>query len=80
MPRKTPAPEYPTAGAGIGVLFLVSFVVHWLAVFSSTQKALRLQTQVGLLIVAGVTIHVCSRVFGIGCSFVIGIKTMSIMM
>ena len=33
---KKPAPEYPTAGAGIGVLFRISFVAPSLAVFRTT--------------------------------------------
>ena len=35
---KKPAPEYPTAGAGVGVLFLVSFVVQSLAVLYTTHN------------------------------------------
>ena len=34
---KRPAPEYPTAGAGIGVLFRVAFVVQVLAVLYTTH-------------------------------------------
>ena len=53
---KKPAPEYPTAGAGIGVLFRVSFVVQSLTVFYSTQPITVRTTcrQAGSLIVAGV--------------------------
>ena len=36
--KKKPAPEYPTAGAGIGVLFRISFVVQSLAVFYTTHN------------------------------------------
>ena len=36
--HKKPAPEYPIAGAGIGVLFRVSFVVQVLAVLYTTHN------------------------------------------
>ena len=36
--HKKPAPEYPTARAGIGVLFRISFVVQVLAVFRTTHN------------------------------------------
>ena len=36
--HEKPAPEYPTAGAGIGVLFRISFVVQRLAVFRTTHN------------------------------------------
>ena len=34
---KKPAPEYPTAGTGVGVLFRISSVVQSLAVFYTTH-------------------------------------------
>ena len=36
--HKKPAPEYPTAGVGVGVLFRVSFVVQSLAVLYTTHN------------------------------------------
>ena len=36
--KKKNAPEYPTAAAGVGVLFRISFVVQSLAVFRTTHK------------------------------------------
>ena len=35
---KKPAPKYPTARAGIGVLFRISFIVQVLAVFRTTHN------------------------------------------
>ena len=35
---KKPAPEYPTAGTGVVVLFRISFVVQRLAVFRTTHN------------------------------------------
>ena len=34
---KKPAPDYPTAGAGVGVVFCISFVAQSLAVFYTTH-------------------------------------------
>ena len=36
--HKKPAPEYPTAGAGVGVLFRISFVAQSLAVLYTTHN------------------------------------------
>ena len=35
---KKPAPEYPTAGTGVDVLFRISFVVQRLAVFRTSDN------------------------------------------